>query len=260
MTDATYQIISGDAAHMDVLRDEEAELILTSPPYYPTELEARMRLPRAKQTDFHEVRAELLEYARTLQPCFSEMRRVNRVGGTVILQTKEVRYGDGLIPLAASHREMLEMLDYQLVSRVLWQKPFSRARPSDAFRRSPAVGRYRAPDAEEFLIFGQHGRIDTAANPLDLSPDEVEEIQSSVWRLPPLTRGRTHPHQSPPAVLRRLIALFSNRGELVVDPFAGHGTVLRVAVEMGRRAIGYDLDPDCLSAADRSILRNETVE
>jgi DNA modification methylase len=256
MSDPGYQIIASDASSMDVLRDGEAELILTSPPYYPEHLEPRLRQPRGEQIGFHEIRAEILEFARSLQACFTEVRRVSRTGGAVIVHTKDLRYGDGLIPLSAAHREILELLDYRLVTRVLWQKPFSRGRPADAFHREPAVGQYRAPDAEEFLVFALEGKIDTPPGALDLSAEEIEQVQSAVWRLPPMTRGRTHPHQSPPAVLRRLIALFSNRGDLVVDPFAGHGTVLRVAVDMGRRAIGYEIDPDCIPATDQAILRS----
>jgi DNA modification methylase len=52
-----------------------------------------------------------------------------------------------------------------------------------------------------------------------------------------------------------LIALFSCPGDLVVDPFAGHGTTLRVALTMGRRAIGYEIDQECAAQADAHIER-----
>jgi site-specific DNA-methyltransferase (adenine-specific) len=53
--------------------------------------------------------------------------------------------------------------------------------------------------------------------------------------------------------VRRFIALYSEPGDLVVDPFAGHGTTLRVALAMGRRAIGYEIDQRHASMADRLI-------
>ena len=62
------------------------------------------------------------------------------------------------------------------------------------------------------------------------------------WRVAVAGKNRTHPHQSPPEMIRRLIMLFTTPGELVVDPFAGSAQTLRMASELGRRAIGYEID------------------
>lgn len=50
-----------------------------------------------------------------------------------------------------------------------------------------------------------------------------------------------HPTQKPLRLMRDLIALFSDPNELILDAFAGCGTTLRAAKEMGRRAIGIEL-------------------
>jgi DNA modification methylase len=47
-----------------------------------------------------------------------------------------------------------------------------------------------------------------------------------------------------------MIALYSKPGDLVVDPFAGGGTTLKVAVEMDRRAIGYEIVDQYAKTAD----------
>ncbi len=46
----------------------------------------------------------------------------------------------------------------------------------------------------------------------------------------------------PEEIPRRLIKLFSLVGELVFDPFAGSGTTLKVARELGRKGVGYEID------------------
>ena len=61
------------------------------------------------------------------------------------------------------------------------------------------------------------------------------------------TRGKgdaafgKHPAIMPEEIIRRCVALFSFYGDLVLDPFTGSGTTLKVAQEMGRRYVGYEI-------------------
>lgn len=58
--------------------------------------------------------------------------------------------------------------------------------------------------------------------------------------------------QKPLAFAREIVELFSEPGELVVDPFIGSGTFLRAALDLGRRAIGCDeREQECETAAKR---------
>lgn len=56
-------------------------------------------------------------------------------------------------------------------------------------------------------------------------------------------------------VVRRLVKLYSNPGELVLDPFAGIGTVPYVAVEQGRLAVGFELKASYHALAERYVAR-----
>jgi hypothetical protein len=47
----------------------------------------------------------------------------------------------------------------------------------------------------------------------------------------------------PPEAIRLLVEAFSDRGDLVLDPFCGTGITQRVALGMGRRTQGYETDP-----------------
>jgi DNA modification methylase len=68
----------------------------------------------------------------------------------------------------------------------------------------------------------------------------------------PYSRGRTKEmedadkHVCPFSIplVNRLIRLYSNPGDTVLDPFAGIGTVLMVAIELGRKALGMELKPE----------------
>ena len=61
-----------------------------------------------------------------------------------------------------------------------------------------------------------------------------------------------HPTAKPETLMSHFIQLHSFSGDLVVDPFMGKGTTLRAAKNLGRRAIGIDVDEQhCEDAATR---------
>jgi DNA modification methylase len=63
---------------------------------------------------------------------------------------------------------------------------------------------------------------------------------------------RWHPTQKPEALMLQWVSIFSDEGDLVVDPYCGSGTTLVAAKRLGRRAIGCDIDPvNCANAARR---------
>jgi DNA modification methylase len=80
---------------------------------------------------------------------------------------------------------------------------------------------------------------------------------SDVWEIPviaPSSSERTgYATQKPEALLERILAVSSNRGDLVLDPMCGSGTALAVALRMGRRAIGLDRNPDAVRISQERL-------
>lgn len=56
-------------------------------------------------------------------------------------------------------------------------------------------------------------------------------------------------------VIRRLVRLYSNPGELVLDPFMGVGSTAVVAVQEGRNAVGFELKESYHALAERYVAR-----
>jgi DNA modification methylase len=54
-------------------------------------------------------------------------------------------------------------------------------------------------------------------------------------------------------LLEAFIRCYSRAGDLVVDPFAGGGTTVVMAKRLGRRAIGYECNPEAVELARRNI-------
>lgn len=72
-------------------------------------------------------------------------------------------------------------------------------------------------------------------------PEYLTRNARSVWRIPTKSYHGAHFAVMPEALALRCIKAGSREGDTVLDPFAGSGTTLKVAVEMGRKAIGIEL-------------------
>lgn len=79
----------------------------------------------------------------------------------------------------------------------------------------------------------------------------------AVWSYPIVlnrsgTDPRLHTTQKPEPLMRELVALFTDAGDLILDPFMGSGTTLVAAKRLGRRAIGIEREEKyCEVAAKR---------
>lgn len=94
-----------------------------------------------------------------------------------------------------------------------------------------------------------------------LTTDEWFRYQVPIWRFSKrellggferYSRG-VHPAVFPRVLVRRLIELYTHRGQTVLDTFAGVGTTLVSALELGRNAIGLELNPRYTAVAKRRL-------
>lgn len=53
-----------------------------------------------------------------------------------------------------------------------------------------------------------------------------------------------HPFQKPISLMERLVSIYSNKGDLVFDPFAGSGVTLQAAYNLGRDYLGYEINKE----------------
>ena len=59
----------------------------------------------------------------------------------------------------------------------------------------------------------------------------------------------------PEELVRRVLLLFSYRGDVVLDPFMGVGTTAAVAAQLDRRYVGVDVSDEYCQVAERRLLR-----
>ncbi|MDD3138927.1 MAG: site-specific DNA-methyltransferase [Lachnospiraceae bacterium] len=65
---------------------------------------------------------------------------------------------------------------------------------------------------------------------------------------------KIHPTQKPVAVLKQLIEIFTDPGDVVIDPCAGSGTTLRACMELGRNSYGFEIKKDFYKRAKEEML------
>ncbi len=67
---------------------------------------------------------------------------------------------------------------------------------------------------------------------------------------------KVHPTQKPIPLLKRLIEIFTDEGDVVIDPVAGSGTTLKAAAETNRHAYGFEVDRNFYKLSKEKILSN----
>lgn len=65
---------------------------------------------------------------------------------------------------------------------------------------------------------------------------------------------KVHPTQKPIPLLKRLISIFTDVGDVVIDPVAGSGSTLRAAAELGRNVYGFEIKKDFFKLANEKML------
>jgi site-specific DNA-methyltransferase (adenine-specific) len=65
---------------------------------------------------------------------------------------------------------------------------------------------------------------------------------------------KVHPTQKPVPLLERLIEIFTDKGDVVIDPCCGSGSTLLAAAQMGRRAYGFEIKKDFYKDAKEKVL------
>jgi len=261
---ASYEIaepfVEGDARHMDSVQNNSVALVVTSPPYfagkqYEEELE-REGIP-----------ASYLEYLDMLREVFAECTRKLEPGGRIAVNVANL----GRKPYRSLSADVIHILqdDLKLLLRgeVIWRKGEGAAGNCawGSFRKAanPVVR-----DITERVIIASKGRFDRAKSRPErevlglpsestIDADEFMAATLDVWDIPPESARRvSHPAPFPVELPERLIRLYTYVGDLVLDPFMGSGSTMVAAARLGRRFVGYDLDPTYVDIA-RLRVRDE---
>ena len=250
----------GDARDMDRhgdIADSSVALVVTSPPYYAgKEYEEAIG-------EGH-VPASYIDYLEMLHDVFAECVRKLEPGGRIAVNVANL----GRKPYRSLSADVIDVLQNRLKlllrGEVIWRK----ARGASG---NCAWGSFRKAanpvlrDVTERVVIASKGRFDravardkriAAALPSENSIDarEFMEATMDVWEIRPASATRVgHPAPFPVELPRRLIELYTYRGDLILDPFIGSGTTALAAIRTGRHYVGFDTDRNYVALAEQRL-------
>lgn len=67
---------------------------------------------------------------------------------------------------------------------------------------------------------------------------------------------KIHPTQKPVPLLERLIEIFTDKDDVIIDPCCGSGSTLRAAINKGRKAYGFEIKKNFFKDARDKVLKN----
>ena len=258
------KIIIGDSRRMLEVQDESVDLIVTSPPYWHIK-DYEMSSQIGYGQDLH-------QYLKDIYLVWEECFRVLRSGGRFCLNigdqfARSVIYGKyKVIPIHAEFILQCEKIGFDFMGSIIWQKKTTMNTTGGA----SIMGSYPYPpngmveiDYEFILIFKKPGPFKKVSKEIKeiskLTKEEWKQYFSGHWYFRG-ARQIEHEAMFPEELPKRLIKMFSFKGDTVLDPFLGSGTTVGVALELNRNGIGYEINRNFLELIKNKIKEKENLQ
>ena len=259
----TGEVFVHSCEEMPELNDGCVDLTVTSPPYWNAiNYDTHVRAPGANYRSREEM--DYGAYLDFLKRCFGEVLRVHREGSVCAVVIGTVLLDGRHTPLPFHFVSLMEQSGWVFHQDIIWSKCTGGVKRAGSTIQHPYPGYYYPNIMTEYiLLFRKPGRrrIYTARSRKDKQRDRVEldsvftkEVANNIWHIAPVPPNQLpHPCPFPEEIPYRLVRWFTYTGDLVLDPFCGIGTTPKVAAALGRRWVGYEIEPRYAEIARRRV-------
>ena len=237
---------------------DSAQLVLTSPPYYNA---------RPEYAEYVDYRAYLNALGEAFAACYDVLAegRFLIVNISPVLVRRTARNAASRrLPIPFDLHPILDDIGFEFIDDIIWRKPEGAGWHLGRGRRFAADRQplqYKPVTVTEYILvyrkktdrlidWNLRNHPDPAAVERSLILGDYDK--TNIWDITP-SGHKAHPAVFPDELVGRVIRYYSFEGDSVLDPFAGTGTVGRVAAAMNRRFILVEKRADYFEVMRREL-------
>lgn len=255
-------IINDDARNLKkYIQENSISLTITSPPYRNA-IDYSQHVSNMKNDNNIWMRGSGTQstesYLNLMKEIFDQVLWATKEGGFCCIIIGDEVVNGKLIPLPslllskiASTENEDDPTKWRFRDMIIWNKATSGRNGSGnrfgIFVQKPYPTYFRANIMHEYIIVLQKSnfvnkKIHESAKPVPLNRILKREFANSIWNIAPVPpRSIKHPAPFPEQIPWRLITLYSQEGDIVMDPMNGSGQTTKVAHKMNRKYVGFDI-------------------
>ena len=267
-------IIHADAQNLTkYVRPCSVDLTVTSPPYRNA-IDYTQHVSNVKNLDsvwMRGVGSDTTEaYLDTMQPIFEQVFKVTKDGGFCCIVIGDEVVNGKIIPLPSLLLSRLANSEdednpdkWNFRDMIIWHKVTSGRNGSGnrfgIFIKSPYPRYYRANIMHEYILILQKGRsvyddVRIESEKIPLNRIVKRDIANSIWNITPVPpKSTNHPAPFPEQIPWRLAILLTKTGDMILDPMNGSGQTTKVANNLNRRYLGFDIRKEYVTEAQNRL-------
>ena len=235
-------------------------LTVTSPPYwkginYDTHINNDNEADYRKG-DYSGFGKTLDDYFDNLRKSFKEVNRVTMPGGFCAVVIGTTIADKKHIPLPMMFTTMMLDIGWEFHQDIIWNKVTGGVKRAGVFIQHPRMGYFYPNIMTEYIfIFRKPGEIRRGIEQ-EVSIDSLftKDIANNVWHIAPVPpKTINHPCPYPREIVRRLVLLYSQEGDEILDPFVGSGQTGIIARQYARSFVGYDTIKEYIEMTEKTI-------
>lgn len=244
---------------------ESVDLIFTSPPYFNA---------RPEYSEFEEYETYLLKLRQVIRKChrvLSEGRFFVINISPVLLRRASRNQASKRIAVPFDLHRIFVEEGYDFIDDIIWLKPEGAGWATGRGRRFAADRnplQYKTvPVTEYVLVYRKHTDLLIDWHIRNHPDQEVVKAskiadgyeRTNVWKINPVTNSK-HPAAFPVELAEKVITYYSFKGDVVLDPFAGSGTVGLAAASLDRRFVLFESNFNYIELMQQTIPRWKNVK